>query len=176
MNNTNRNLIITGAVALVAGLIIGWFIGHGSAPKTAMTGGNNMVADSNSAMNENKNTDDSSMAGEDSSMSSDTDAAVMVSDQTAGDAVTVASVETSKPTWVAVREDNNGVMGNILGASRVDAGASNNIVVNLLRPTMAGKDYFVVLFTDNGDRTFDYKTDMPVDSNGSPFSQTFKAQ
>lgn len=174
MQNMNRNTIVTGVIALIVGVLIGWFIGHGSTTsKTAITG-EKMVANIDSAMMDDKSKD-GSMMSDDSMMMVDTDAAVMVANQTAGNAVTIASVETDESTWVAVREGKNGVMGNILGASRVDAGASNNVVVDLLRPTMAGNDYYVVLFSDNGDRMFDHKMDMPMSSDGTAIAQTFKA-
>jgi hypothetical protein len=174
MQNMNRNTIITGVIALIVGVLIGWFIGQSSGtPKTAMTG-EKMVANIDSAMSDDKSKDGAMMEG-DSMKTVDADAAVLVSDQAAGNTVTVASVETSESTWVAIREGVNGGMGNILGASRIDAGASNNIVVDLLRPTMAGNDYYVVLFNDNGDRMFDHKIDMPLSSDGVIITQTFKA-
>lgn len=170
----NRNTIITGVVALVLGLLIGWFVGQGAAPKSAMNA-DKMMADVNSAT-QGDMYDTVDMMDTDSVMMSYSDAAVLVIDQAAGNMVTVASVETDVSTWVAVREMKGGMMGNILGAARVDAGASNNVVVNLLRPTMAGGDYSVVLFADNGDKMFDHKMDMAIASDGDVISQSFMAQ
>ncbi len=169
----NRNTIITGVIALIVGLIIGWLIGHGAVTNKTAMNDNNLSANADSSMTDDETAGDDSMIDDDAMMT-DSDAAVMVSDQEAGSTVTVASVENDHVTWVAVRESNNGALGNILGAARIEAGTSNNIVVSLLRPTMAGKDYFVVLFNDNGDRVFDHKVDMAVTSGGTPVSQTFK--
>ncbi|HLP44102.1 MAG TPA: hypothetical protein VK145_02375 [Candidatus Nanoarchaeia archaeon] len=175
MNNSNKNMVITGVIALVVGLLLGWMIGQGSAGKTAMTGDKSGANKSDSTMMEDDNAmmeDDSVMLSDDA-MSVSSDSAILVGDQGAGDVVTVASVETDAVAWVAIRDNNNGVMGNILGAARIDAGASNNIVVSLLRSTMPNKSYFVTLYADNGDRMFDHKSDMIMVADGAPISQIF---
>jgi hypothetical protein len=67
-------------------------------------------------------------------------------------------------------------MGNILGAKKVGAGAHENVVVELLRPTVVGSKYYVVLFRDNGDGAFNHKTDTLIESDGSVVVSTFRAQ
>lgn len=177
MKNISNNTIIVGIVGLIVGLLVGWFIGDNMADKkiamdqkTAQSSQTSSMMDSN--MMDDKSTS-SMMSGTDSMMMHDGEAAILVVDQGAGSVATVASVETDDSVWVAVRENSNGVLGKILGASRVDAGASNNIVVNLLRPTMSGKTYSVVLYADDGDRMFDHKKDVIMSSGGKVISQDF---
>lgn len=84
---------------------------------------------------------------------------VAVHDQAAGSSVLVDSVEVPTPgVWVAVAELKSGELGNILGAARVTAPASQ-VLVNLLRPTVPQMTYAVVLYRDNGDGSFDPKSD-----------------
>lgn len=86
--------------------------------------------------------------------------AVAVSDQAAGDTVTVDSITVPPPgVWVAVRESGgDDDLGNVLGAIRV-RGPLSNISIPLLRPTVPGKVYAVQLYRDDGDGTFDPATD-----------------
>ena len=177
MKNISSNKIVWGVVGLIVGLVIGWFIGHGSFGVTADSkdvSEENTQEEINSAISaENEKISDALFAN--SSLSQESDSAILVNDQRAGSVVTVASVETDASVWVVVREDKDGVVGNILGASRVDSGASNNIVINLLRPTVVGQTYRIVLFKDDGDSKFDYKIDVPMTSDGTLISRPFAA-
>ena len=103
-------------------------------------------------------------------------ASVSVSDQKAGSSVTVSNVSLDSTGWVAVRDDENGLMGNVLGAQRLGKGSYTNIKVALLRSTTAGKTYHVVVYKDNGDMTFSKTKDMVVLNNGNTVSGSFKAQ
>ena len=67
---------------------------------------------------------------------------------------------TSVVSWVAVHEDINGEIGNVLGARSMPAGEQKNVFVPLLRGTTPGKEYHVGIYKDNGDLKFDRKTDM----------------
>lgn len=110
-------------------------------------------------------------------VSTTTPDSVTSSDQGAGDKVYVPHVAVSAPTWVAVRENNNGVSGRILGAQRVDAGTHENILVDLLRPTSSQTMYAVVLYTDNGDGEFDPKADeLVLQGDGEPVLSQFVAK
>ena len=75
--------------------------------------------------------------------------------------------------WVAVREDRDGVFGNILGAQYLPAGTYTNVTVDLLRGTEPGKIYYAVLYKDDGDKVFDYEKDSIVQSENSTIFATF---
>jgi hypothetical protein len=84
---------------------------------------------------------------------------VSVADQPAGDAVLVDSVAVENaPIWVAVEEIKDRQLGNVLGAAYAD-GPSTNVSVPLLRATAPGTTYAIVLYRDNGDRSFDLASD-----------------
>ncbi len=176
MKNISNNKIVWGVVGLIVGLVIGWFIGS-SGPSTSADSKEIINDDSQEELELSATVDRNEKISDalftNSSLSQESDSAILVNDQGAGSVVTVASVETDASVWVVVREDKDGVVGNILGASRVDSGASNNIVVNLLRPTIAGQTYRIVLFRDNGDSLFDYKVDVPMTSEGVLISRPF---
>ena len=103
--------------------------------------------------------------------------AVSVSDQVAGDSVSITSVTVPPPgVWVSVRDLNGDSLGNVLGAVRVH-GPVSNVVVPLLRPTVAGRTYAVQLYRDDGDSQFDHNVDsVYVDfDTGQPVTVLFKA-
>lgn len=100
---------------------------------------------------------------------------ITVSDQPAGLRVVVDSVTLEGSGWIAIHEDNDGKLGNILGAQRFDAGTYKGLV-DLLRNTVEGGVYYAVLYSDNGDNLFDHKKDAIVtDKSGKVVKSTFNA-
>lgn len=91
---------------------------------------------------------------------------ISVTDQSAGDMVYVSQMDLGAPAWVAIRENNDGELGNILGAGWYPEGKSTG-TVELLRGTESGAVYYVVLYTDNGDKQFDYRQDTLVTDGGT---------
>jgi len=100
---------------------------------------------------------------------------ISVENQGAGLEVIVGEVTLSEAGWVAVREIINGEMGNILGATRIKkAGTSVDVSVKVLRPTVSGQDYAIVIYRDDGDEDFDFNFDSLVVSGSKPVSATFQ--
>lgn len=99
-----------------------------------------------------------------------------VDDQPAGLNVAVKKINLPKSAWLAIREDNGkGEPGNILGAQLFDPGMISG-KVELLRNTEEGKIYYAAIFSDNGDRAFIPKMDLPIlGANGRALSVMFKA-
>lgn len=99
---------------------------------------------------------------------------VQVSDQSAGSMVVLDGVVFPVDEgWIAVRTYTNGQLGNILGAARFSN--EQGLIpeaVRLLSPTVAGREYAVVFFTEDGDRQFNLATDVQI---GDVFG-TFTAQ
>ena len=100
-------------------------------------------------------------------------ASITVFNQKASDLVNVSLVSSDSSAWLAVREDKSGLMGNILGAKRIDIGTTANVQIPLQRTTEAGKIYHIVLFKDDGDRKFDFRVDPPMIENDSLISKSF---
>lgn len=101
---------------------------------------------------------------------------VAVKAQAAGMSVT-ARATFDAPGWVVVHEEREGTLGNVLGAAWLPEG-SNDIVVELLRGTVAGQTYHVVLYNDDGDKQFEYKGGdaLLLDGSKQPIQASFKAQ
>lgn len=95
--------------------------------------------------------------------------------QGAGNQVVVSSVSLPSRSWVAVREDKAGKMGNILGAQRLNAGVYENVIIDLLRSMEPGHTYHVVLYSDDGDGTFDFRVDSIISLSGVVVESAFDA-
>lgn len=98
--------------------------------------------------------------------------------QPAGMSVLVSHAKLSAPvSWVAVHDDNNGDLGNVLGARSFAAGEYKQISVPLLRGTVTAKKYHVGIYIDNGDKKFDRKTDTMIRAeDGEMVGVTFLTQ
>ncbi|MFC1720903.1 hypothetical protein ACFL0K_01475 [Patescibacteria group bacterium] len=100
---------------------------------------------------------------------------ITIGGQPAGLRVVLDSASFSASTWVAVREDLGGELGNILGASRFDVGDYTNAEIDLLRNTSEGSKYHVVMYKDDGDKEFDHKKDVLVEGSNGVVKYTFSA-
>ncbi|MCK5027314.1 MAG: hypothetical protein KAS07_02770 [Candidatus Pacebacteria bacterium] len=97
-----------------------------------------------------------------------------VIDQSAGNVVHVSQVVLEQESWVAIREDNNGGLGNILGAYRYSTGTHTGSV-ELLRGTESDVMYYAVVYIDDGDKIFDHKKDtLLTDEGGKIFATKFR--
>ena len=92
--------------------------------------------------------------------------ALVVTNQSAGDAVFVDSATVSGVSWVAVRTADG---ARILGAARLEE-SGFEIPVSLLAPTVAGESYEVVVFVDDGDRSFNHRLDALVQGVSASFT------
>lgn len=100
---------------------------------------------------------------------------IKVMGQKAGTEVMV-NVTLDAAGWVAIHEDREGSLGNVLGARWVAAGTQDATVM-LLRATTAGKTYHAVLYNDDGDRQFEYGIDARLlDGSKQPVQAQFTAQ
>jgi hypothetical protein len=101
--------------------------------------------------------------------------AILVRDQEAGIIVNVELVTLENAGWVVIHEDNNGLLGNALGAQLFLSGV-NSGTVELLRGMEAGNTYHAVVRQDDGDRAFDLVRDLLLsDGRGNPVQVSFTA-
>lgn len=93
------------------------------------------------------------------------DGAISVSDQSAGKSIAIDSaIYPVSEGWVGVRGYDNEDLGRILGVVRFSQ--SQGLVpesISLVTPTVAGKTYAVVVFTENGDYEFNLANDVQID-------------
>ncbi len=73
--------------------------------------------------------------------------------------------------WIGVREYNDGKLGWINGVIRFSkAGNLVPTTIPLVQPTVAGREYAIVMFTEAGDKTFNSATDKQVDTIFATFT------
>jgi len=95
--------------------------------------------------------------------------------QLAGDTAVIKDVVMPESGWVVVHEVVEGVVANALGATRLDAGEYDMVIVELLRPSIPESAYIVSLYSDNGNREFEIHMDTPIiGSDGNAIFKTFE--
>lgn len=172
MKNAYAPVVIGVVVGLVVGFAVGWYW---TESKYAST----QDVETQQEQNEqNQQTESEDQTEDESSMNVQaSNEAIAVSEQDAGSSVVVDEVTLSETGWVAIREMKNDVMGNVLGAKRIqNPGTISRVSVELLRPTVAGETYAVVIYRDDGNANFDLNFDSLVVRGDDPVSATFEAQ
>jgi len=100
------------------------------------------------------------------------DGNVTIADQSAGNQIKLTSVTYPiSEGWIGVRDYQSERLGSVLGVARFSE--SQGLVpneINLQRNTTAGREYAVVLYTDNGDREFNLANDVQIDSVFATFT------
>lgn len=104
-----------------------------------------------------------------SSVAATPSSALPIDDQPAGEMVVVSSVTFGSAGWVAVHDGVTGTPGNTIGATWLPKGTHTNVNVELVRPMIAGNQYFLILHSDDGDKKYNSKIDLPLDG-AVPFS------
>ncbi|MEA1929346.1 MAG: hypothetical protein U9M92_00450 [Patescibacteria group bacterium] len=98
---------------------------------------------------------------------------LVVAEQLPGSVVYVTSVVVPGGAWVAIRTDDEGRPGRILGVGFFDDRVSTG-AVDLNATTVAGQYYHAALYRNNGDERFDQDADtLWLDSLGQPISTRF---
>lgn len=93
------------------------------------------------------------------------DGAIAVNDQPAGLSVVLDSATYPiEEGWIGVRDYNDGQLSFIKGVVRFSAAAGLvPETIALQVPTIAGQEYAVVVFSDNGDNAFNTAGDVQID-------------
>ncbi|MDP2593656.1 MAG: hypothetical protein Q8P52_03345 [bacterium] len=185
--NSKTNWVIAVIVAFLLGLGLGALLWAGDRNSeitdltTERESDNSNVPDTNSQNTTSNETGGLDVLIEGGSVSMPDEDGVLnriigVSNQTFGTSVMVDSVLLQAPGWVTVREDSNGTPGNILGARWLPAGSFTDVEVKLLRGTESGNKYYVVIYTDNGNKIFEHKVDtLLLNSDKQIVGATFLA-
>lgn len=158
---------------LIGGLLVWAFMGGngggaGKTPETADT------ASSTSTLAASSSTPDTTTptAGDTPALSVGSEGTVTITDKKAGKAVAIATATYPiAEGWIGVRSYEEGKLGWILGVVRFSQ--AGNIVptnIHLQTPTVAGKEYAVVMFTEGGDRAFNSATDRQLDTIFTTFT------
>lgn len=102
-------------------------------------------------------------------------ATISMKTQTAAMSVLVDRVALNTSGWIVVHEVEGGHVLNALGAKRLDAGEHAGVLIELLRATEPGRAYAIILYSDNGNKEFEVRGDLPmIDKSGDPLMETFR--
>ncbi len=98
--------------------------------------------------------------------------AVSVEGDAAGMSVSIADVIfPAEEGWVGVRNLNDGKLGMILGVARFSAEQGlNPTSIPLLTPTVAGREYAIVFYSESGDRKFNLAEDVQLAGEFATFT------
>lgn len=98
-----------------------------------------------------------------------------VNTQPAAVTVSIAEASLGEAMWIVIHEDENGDLGNILGALWLTAGTHTDKEVELLRGTVGGNAYHAVFHEDKGEaKKFNLKEDLPLVEDSAPVGTTFR--
>lgn len=99
---------------------------------------------------------------------------IMVADQAPGNIVYVSTVQLAAPGFVVIHKDNNGTPGDVIGSKYFEKGIYPG-QITLTSSTLDGGMYYAVLHSDDGDKKFDVKKDLPIkDAAGSIIMDLFR--
>lgn len=155
---------------LVGGLLVWAFAGNPSeAPKDGMKDTDTKE------MSDTKKTDEATKEpvseGEMEKMPVG-EGAVSVNETKAGMTVSLADVTfPTKEGWVGVRNLNEGQLGMILGVARFSE--EQGLIpkqIELLTPTVSGREYAIVFYSESGDRKFNLADDVQADKQFATFT------
>lgn len=100
---------------------------------------------------------------------------IVMADQYPGNVVYVSSVQLANDGFVVIHANNNGQPGAVLGSAFLAKGV-NPARITLTSPMVDGSSYFAVLYSDNGDKSFNASQDLPIkDSRGNIIMRLFRA-
>lgn len=160
--------------ALVIGLLVGFGVGRVSARPTISNETEEQVEEIMVPTKEDLPGAEEEAAKETRPVQITTDSNfIEVKDQAAGINVFITRVGLTHTGWVAIHEDRDGDLGNILGAKLFETGVSQGSVP-LLRETATKKTYYAVLYADDGDHVFNFKKDpVLAETAGQPILFAF---
>jgi len=162
-------------VAFIVGLLIGgmlvWAFSGPESEAPVVT-----EEESVSEMSEDMDTESDDLVATDAVTSAPAlsvgDGSVVVADQPASNSVVLESATYPvSEGWIGVRDYTEGQLGMILGVVRFSE--SQGLVpdeIVLLRPTTAGREYAVVIYTEDGDFDFNLAQDVQIDEIFTTFT------
>lgn len=164
-------VIITFVVAFWLGFLVGWLItGRGTDQ-----GLSKFQGEENQLLSEQENAG----ATQESLLTSGEGNTIRGENQLAGRSASVSAVALDREGWVVIHEDNEGAPGAILGAAWLPAGSHENVEINLLRGTEAGRRYYAMLHHEINDGSenhlFNLEKDLPMqDARGNLIMISFE--
>ena len=155
-NNSGRNLIIAIVVIVIIAVVAAIWL--------SVRGGSNTTPAGQTAS-----------LGFEAAKEANAGATLQVDAQFPGSVVYVANASLPAGGWIVVRANEGGKPGAVLGATFF---STNTHIgnVELSTPTVDGQNYFVEVYTDDGDGQFDATKDaLVMKADGTPLRLSFMA-
>jgi hypothetical protein len=171
LKEESQKTVVSFVVGLLVGGLLVWAFtgdGHEAPKKQADDEKSEMKNDDKTATQEAVGTDK-----DDTTTSVPVgEGAVSVAGDKAGMTVSIADVTFPvKEGWVGVRNLNDGKLGMILGVARFSAEQGlNPKQIELLTPTVAGREYAIVFYSESGDRKFNLAEDVQLEGEFATFT------
>jgi len=172
-------VIITFVIAFWLGFFAGWLItGRQASPAWRQAGPESAFfsEEENAAMQEGEGDTARKTISTGNTASGNNN--ISAENQLAGRTARVNAATLDREGWVVIHEDAEGRPGAILGAAWLPGGIHENVSVDLLRTTEAGRRYYAMLHHEaNGDGThlFDLEKDLPMqDASGAIIMISFE--
>jgi hypothetical protein len=169
LKEESQKTVVSFVVGLLVGGLLVWAFtgGEGEAPNKQM--------EEDTEMNETKETDATKEeVGTDTEKTEVPVGKAAVSVDEAGAGLTVSLADVTFPAeegWVGVRNFNDGQLGMILGVARFSAEQGlNPKQIELLTPTVAGREYAIVFYSESGDRKFNLAEDVQLAGEFATFT------
>ena len=172
LKEESQKTVVSFVVGLIVGGLLVWaFTGNTTdAPKNALTEDDKKEMADKKA--EEAKTEDVSNTEAEVSKLPVGDGAVSVGEAKSGNSVPLTDVTfPTKEGWVGVRNLNEGKLGMILGVARFSA--EQGLVpkqIELVTPTVAGREYAIVFYSESGDRKFNLADDVQADKQYATFT------
>tara|TARA_B100000745_G_scaffold76832_2_gene46515 strand:- start:3485 stop:4006 length:522 start_codon:yes stop_codon:yes gene_type:complete len=167
LNQENKKTISAFAAGLLVGALLVWiFTGDNAAAPADQQGDDQITVEGGTEAEANS-------ASPDTGIDSPTfgNGSASVTDQNAGMEVTLNGANfPSEEGWVAVRSYSEGQLGSILGAARYsNSDGLKPKTISLLTPTISGRTYAIVFFSEDGNKTFNLDGDVQIDTDLTTF-------
>lgn len=176
LKEENQKTVVSFIVGLLIGGLLVWaFSGNGDEkPKADDTDKDAPIATSTTATTSTsiKTTTDTKTTTPPAASLPVGEGKVSVGEVASGNTVPLDSATfPTKEGWVGVREFTDGQLGGLLGVARYseEQGLVPSQII-LQRPTVAGKQYAIVFYSESGDRKFNLANDVQIDKEFATFT------
>ena len=172
LKEESQKTVVSFVVGLLVGGLLVWAFAGGPADtpkeKTSTTDKKEVTTDTKT----DKASEETVTSKEDTAVTVGEGSVKVNGETKAGMSVPISDVTfPAKEGWVGVRNLNDGKLGLILGVVRFSADQGlNPKEITLQTPTVAGREYAIVFYSESGDRKFNTADDVQTEGNYATFT------
>ena len=174
LKEESQKTVVSFVVGLLVGGLLVWAFAGGpdESKKDIKAEGDTKVLTSDKKTDSTTKEEVDGTKEEDSAMPVGEGSVKVDGEMKAGSSVALSDVTfPTKEGWVGVRNLNDGKLGMILGVARFSSEQGlNPKEIQLLTPTVAGREYAIVFYSESGDRKFNVANDVQIEGNYATFT------